>query len=398
MERITQLPKEAQSKLTEKQTQPFIDAFNAAVDSGETESVCLRRGWQAAVSVDSRIVHHMFLFRPGDWDAAQGDGKITEHMVDDAVFAINRCEELGVPIALKYMHSEEDASISVGIVKNVTIEDGHAAYGDGYVLQDARADRDGQGMKTLADINQMADALLTEGMNLSVEAFYDVKVPSYYGDRVISLEPSAMAILPAGVAPAVTEKMIAERSRGRPVAFLANKETLEGGAQMELEELVKLVEGLVTKVEALEQGLMEKKPDEGEKSPDMAELEKANTDLQAKLDAVEEKTLTAEVETLEAEVKEKMLPGQVEKLDAELEKITDLSEKKVALSRINSVTEFPAGRTSKLKAGRRSSGTNEDKLYAERDRQVDERMNNLGESKYTALRKVNKTFDFNRKE
>ena len=167
---------------------------------------------------------------------------------------------------------------------------------------------------------------------------------------------------------------------------------------MTLEELIKLVEGLVAKIEALEKGALEKKPDEDKKDPDLAELEKANKDLQAKLDAVETDKLTAEVTELEEELKAKMLPGQVEKLDAELEKITDLSEKKVALSRINSVTEFPAGHVSKLKTGRRSSGSSEDKLYAERDRQVEERMANYKEDKYTALRKVNSTFDFNREE
>ena len=40
MERLTQLPIEARSKLTEKQTEPFITAFNAALDEGKTEPEC----------------------------------------------------------------------------------------------------------------------------------------------------------------------------------------------------------------------------------------------------------------------------------------------------------------------------------------------------------------------
>lgn len=398
---IKELPKDVQAKLSEPQQTAFMEAFNAS--EAATESEKLRAGWEAGVRTNSRIVHHAFLFRPGNWSAAKGDGKITEQMVDDAVFAINRCEELGAPIASKYQHSEDEDSIPVGITKNAVIEDGHMAYGDVYILQDARADKDGAGSKILVTIDQMADALLTDGMQLSVEAFYDVKIPSYYGDRVISLEPSAMAILPAGVAPATTEKLAAERrGRGNPVAFLASKkETQEGGKQMDLEELTKIVEGLVTEVATLKESLVAEKeePEKDKKDdPTIAELEKANKDLQAKLDTVETEKLTAEVETLTTEVMDKADVGQAETMKGELEKITDLSEKKVALSRWNTIIEKPEDKESKLRAGRRSAGSSEDKLYAERDRLVDKRMADFKEDKYTALRTVNETFDFGREE
>jgi len=383
---IENLSKEIKAKLIDKQQVAFVEAYNETESKGESEPACLRSGWTAAISINSRVVPHAFLFRPGNWDAAQGDGRITETMVEDAVFAINRCAELGVPIATKYMHSEDYEAIPVGITNNATIEDDHVAYGDVYILQDARADLDGNGSKILATINQMADALLTDGMKLSVEALYDVKVPSYYGNKTISLEPSAMAILPAGVAPAVTKKMIAGRNnRGRPVAFLANKKTLEGGGRMTLEELIKLVEGLIPRIDALEQGIAKKEADvEGDVAADVTELEKINAELKAKLDKIEKDKLEAEVNSLEKEIVDKIDADQKEKLEAAMKETTNLSEKKVVLSRLNAIIKEPADSERKLKAGRQTSI---DKVRTI-DNAIVKRMEETGESRLAASRAI----------
>jgi hypothetical protein len=208
------------------------------------------------------------------------------------------------------------------------------------------------------------------------------------------MEPTSIAILPSGLAPAITQKLIAGREGNKSFAFIAGVKSREGGKKMELEELTKLFGELVARVETLEKDNQKEaeKPAEDKEADSttanlavVAKLEKSNKDLQAKLDKVESEKLTAEVKTLTEEVTGKMLPGQVEILKAELEKTTDLSEQKVVLSRLNAIIEEPADSERKLKAGRAKSKSKAENFEAA----VKKEMADHGVSRFTAQRTVN---------
>lgn len=399
---IDDLPRDVRLRLSDSLQEIFLEAYLQAKDQKQDESDCLRAGWTAAVSQNARIVHSTFLFQPGDWDSAGGDGKITEKNVDDAIFAMNRCEEMGVPIGLKYQHSDAANAVPVGIVKNVKKKDEYKAYGDLYIYQDAKADRDGKGPRVLATIDQMADALLTDGMKVSIEAYRDVKVQSYYGDREISMEPSALAILPTGVAPAVVENIVAGRDRGKLFAFMVG-ETEEGNEDMTLEELIELVNGLVSRIEALEEKLSDEEEEEtsedqeekGEKEEDsredddtVAKLRDTIQKQQDKLKELQDEKLQKDVDGLLASVKTKLTYGEVEKLEDELKDEADLSARKVVLERLNSVLEAIPEPQRQMRSGRKVK-----KEEDEFNRKVDERIERTGEDRFTAARAVLETMD-----
>lgn len=387
---IEELSKDVVGRLAEPLQILFVEAFNKAEGEGKSEPECLRAGWTRAVSQNSRVIHDTFLFQPGNWDAAGGDGRITEDNAKDAIFSIQRCEELGAPLGVKYQHSNNSESIPIGVALNIVEKPGIKAYGDVYIYQDARSDKDGSGSKILATIDQIADALLTDGMKVSIEADRNIKVPSYYGDKLITLEPTSVAILPTGVKPAIVEKIVAGRGGGQRFFFQAS-ENKEGNEEMTLEELAKMVEegfkAIGERLEKLEEiVLKEDEPGDDEPTEAVAELQRTIDEQQGKLDTIEEEKLKAEVAGLLENVKKKLTYGEVEKLEEDLGDAVKLSEKKVVLTRLNTVLEDIPETSRKMKAGRAVSKS-EDKFNTD----VSARMKETGEGRFEASRAVLET-------
>jgi hypothetical protein len=412
---IGELPSEVRSRLSEDQQGVFLTAFNIEYGIGKSEGECYREAWAAAVRAGGRKIPQAFLFQPGQWSSVLGSGKITEANVDDAVFAINRRAQLGAPVGVKYDHSDAKRSIPLGIVVNAKLDEEKRAYGDLFIFQDAIADIDGSGPKVLCTKDQIADAILTDGMKLSVEALRNIKDASYYGDRKVSFEPEAMAVLPTGVPPAVVEKVIAGRGSDHEVVVLLAGNHLqmdgEGGKDMSLEELAGIVAQLVEDVKALKAQVGETSPDESEDTgepeedqPDEAaavesapllklkkevkEYAKRAEDAEAKIKEMEEEQLTSEVETLEESVFSRLGPEEVEKLKEDL-KEASLSERKAVFSRMALViSEEPDVPGQRIHAGRRGTSrtvrNSEDKFEEE----VARRMKETNESRFAAQRWV----------
>lgn len=288
-----------------------------------------------------RIIRHQFLLAPGEYEPESGNGKITDENVGDVVYAINRRFEVDVPVPLIYNHSEDDNAIPVGIMRDA-VKDGTAAFADLHITQDARADRDGGGSKILATVDQIADAISAGSMKLSVEAYRDVKAPAYYGDRTISLEPTAWAILRPGVLPAVPRLVAGHTQVGERVAFALDSlmEAEQKGSEMTIEEAQATIKELNEKIEALEKKL---KASENE-TDKVGELAAALKDAQNKVAELEKEKQETESEAMAVRVKElsgsvrmKLVPGKRDEFDKELAEIDSPAEQLAVLSRMDRV-------------------------------------------------------------
>lgn len=348
------------------QEEAFHRAYSETLSEGGTEEEATARGFRSAVMARGRLVPHQYLMRPGKYEPQSGSGVITPRNIEDTVYVINRRWEAGVPVPLKYDHTDDKRAIPLGIMGNAIIEKEGAAYADLYILQDAIGDLDGQGSRTILTIDQIADAVLTGSMKLSIEAWRDVKSPSYYGDRTISLEPAAWAVLPAGVMPAVPDHPLAAgRGQGEPEIFSQDSliEAEEGGVKMTLEEAQKKIEELTAENEKLRAELDELKEqakekaaeedpgeDDGESSG-AEELQARIEELEAQLKEAQEtiaahaqekeeqeRAITEQrVEELKEIVHRKLVAGRKEVLEKELEELDGPAEKLAVLSRLNAI-------------------------------------------------------------
>jgi len=324
---IEQLPDNIKKRLDEDQQQAFLKAVNNSHEAGLSEGECYRAGWVAAIEERGRVIPHQFLFRVGEFRTMTHLWKCTPKQVEDGVWSINRRVELNVPTRLLYDHSSDNRSIPLGIISGATC-DGDKVYADFVILQDAIEEG-----RVLATIDQIADALLSGAMKVSIEGYHDVKDREYFGERKLSLDIPQVAILPVEMDPAVPEHIVA----GRIIASISEKG--EGEMEELLREMKAMLVSVTEGISGIQASLTPADPSDEVKNlkAQIAEKEEELSEVRGKLESIEAKAAEHEVETLMEGVKAKLLPGEVEALDEELKETDGPEEKRAVLARLNKI-------------------------------------------------------------
>ena len=173
------------------------------------------------------VLPKQWVLRKGTFDADTGRFTVEAKHINDVAWCINKRLKLGVPVVLKYTHSQDEQAIGVGLMENAIIEHGQV-YADLKITQPATKDfGDGRGKVLLATVEEIANSLTDRTMQLSLEGSYDVSSPSFYGDRTLSLEITAWAVLPAGTLPAVPQ-IAAKGEKGNRVTMIIAEAEKEG--------------------------------------------------------------------------------------------------------------------------------------------------------------------------
>ena len=286
------------------------------------------------------------LLAPGEYNPSTGKLIVTDADVKDFVDAINLKAMVDVPTAIVYDHRGKAKAIPVGTMVSATYRDGNA-YGNMSLEMDAQEDG-----KTLATIDQMQVGLQNKILQGSMEAYRNYKSKAYTGARKFGLWPTAWAILPAGVQPAVPPNIAASEGADEIVWLTLNEAPEEGkspnrkGAEMTLEELGKLVEANADAIAEVVNGLKVKASDDS-KTEKAAEVIAAEAAAQVAVEAAEEAVVIA------------MEPMVARKPEGVREKVTDFvnagetpADKIARIKTIDSLVPdlvLPAGST--LEAG-----------------------------------------------
>jgi len=338
-----------------------------------------------------------WLLREGTYSGANGQFKVTAENIRDIEWCINRRALLGVPVALKYTHRQDAEAIPVGTIINAMTEAGEL-YADLVLLHDAETDT-GEGSRIVATQERMREALEQRTMQLSLEGGYDVTNSAYYGDRKLTMEVTAWAILPAGVLPAVPpEKIAASKDAGDTITFIASKDNIQGGIIVEekLAELLQKLNELDTRVKAIEESGMEEEPAEEEAPEEEAstepELETAATDKDVgpEVEAGDEPVSEPEPEQqtgvteLLRQVLTKLLPA--ERMELEKSLATDGAGAQPVLEAMNRTLKPVRAKAGKLEISPvENTGDKTEEIYAEMNTDCDRIMAEKNITKASAV-------------
>jgi len=277
------------------------------------------------------VLPKQWVLRTGTFDADTGRFTVNKKHIDDVAWCINKRCKLGVPVTLKYTHSQNEQAIGVGLMDNALVKDGQV-YADLKITQPATKDfGDGRGKVLLATVEEIASSIKDKTMQLSLEGTFDVTSPSYYGDRTLGLEITSWAVLPAGTLPAVPQIAATGKKGNRVTIVIAEAEekktsttTSEGEATAAPEEIQKEEEekteelsiedqlaNLLKRIKELEEtvgGLQKKSPAEEKKEEPATTEENKNE---------EEKTEAARVQASSKIVTESLAKVGVKEKDFE---------------------------------------------------------------------------------
>jgi hypothetical protein len=269
-------------------------------------------------------------------------------------------------VALKFDHSEDKRSIPLGIIKNAVVDSNNESFVDYIITTPAIADLDGEGPKVLLTIEQIVNAVKSGAMKASIEAYRNVVSAAYYGDRKISLEISAVAVLPVGVLPAVPRQRIAAGQLDKGELVVLSIQKAQHGAElsgedntMTLDEALALIEDLKAQIADLQEEIdtlngdvpgegtdveIEAKvePDEDETEVDtlkgqLAEAEETIAELERDREETKLAIMEQRASELLDKVKNKLIAGRRDSLDEEMAKIESPSEKMAILGHMDRV-------------------------------------------------------------
>lgn len=270
-------------------------------------------GIEAEEKSEPRVIDRYKLLEPGHYDPHPHPVDVTAEQVSDFVDAINRKASIGVPVAIKYMHSKETEAIPVGRVLKAWLE-GEEAWGSLEISMDAM--KKGEIVLT---VNQMTEGLIRNILGGSMEAKFRKNTEAYTEGREFTLWPSAYVILPPGVEPAVPPNIpIAAAEDGQPEELVylgapirGNSPDGKGAEEMEFKEKFEKAEADLVTMTGEKDGV-QTKLDASEKK--VKDLEKADADR------IEAEAKDKEKVLLET-VEKKILPGKREEFRADLDKM-----------------------------------------------------------------------------
>lgn len=297
--------------------------------------------------MEPRIIKHYKVLSPGTYSPHPKEVTITAQDVIDFIDAVNKKQELGTPVAIKYAHRPGISSIPVGKLVNGIIE-GVDGYADIEISMNAEFDG-----VVMATIDQIITGLESQILQGSMEAYQKYKSEAYTGDRTFGLWPTAWAVLPAGEQPAVPPKLIAGESEITLVCIsgapMRGDSPTERGQTMTLEEAIAMIATLKAEIAELKKAAADES-----NADDIAAKDKEITDLKAEVkvheDAVEE-ALETQATELQKTVLKKVLAANRPKIEEDLKAMDSPAMRVQFLNMLDtSLVPLKAGDT-KLGAG-----------------------------------------------